>query len=115
MRQTLTSIVLSPASRILVKVYLQSHAYELSTLHCQTQEATTLKFSKTPAPNGEEGIVMAEITTGFCLLGTPFGSATFAAEFLDQKLEEVQQHADVITTRVEDLQTRLCLFLHFSI
>ena len=70
--------------------------------------------SKTPAPNGE-GLVMAEITTGFCLLGTPFGSATFAAEFFDQKLEEVQQHADVITTGVEDLQTRLCLFLHFSI
>jgi hypothetical protein len=48
-------------------------------------------FSTTPHPTDKTAPgIPAELTTGFRLLGQPVGSATFASDFFDRRIDDVK-------------------------
>ena len=55
--------------------------------------------------------IPAELTTGFRLLGSPVGSPTFAREFFNDKLSNVQTSITLLSAAITDPQTKLRLFL----
>ena len=59
-------------------------------LHDSVKEALYKWSISTPATSNSEA-QLAEITTGFRLLGTPVGSAEYAEQFFEKKVEEVHQ------------------------
>ena len=71
-------------------------------------EHTIAKYSTKPSPNGPN--IPVELTSGFRLLGSPIGSTTFANEFFDDQLKEMERTAHSISTHIPDLHTRLKLF-----
>ena len=56
-----------------------------------------------------------ELTQGYRLLGTPVGSITFAIEYINEKLEEIQQQTDAIHLAISDPQTRYKIFMECTI
>jgi hypothetical protein len=51
-----------------------------------------------------------KLTTGFCLLGSPVGLPTFARDFFNNQLSDVQNCITLLSTAITDPQTKLCLF-----
>ncbi len=56
-----------------------------------------------------------ELTTGFCLLGTPVGSSDFAQEYYDEQITTVNKALKNLNKAIPDLHTRLKLFSHCTI
>ena len=76
-------------------------------------ELTINTFSQAATPTSTEhptGTCGVEVTTGFRLLGTPVGSASFAATFFEQQVEEVRTMVASLESSIPDLQTRLRMF-----
>ena len=68
-------------------------------------------FSTTPHPTNKTAPdIPVELTTGFRLLGQPVGSATFATEFFDHRIDDVKKNITSLLDNITDQQTRLRLF-----
>ena len=68
-------------------------------------------FSTTPHPTDKTAPdIPVELTTGFRLLGQPVGSATFATEFFDHRIDDVKKNITSLLDNITDQQTRLRLF-----
>ena len=72
---------------------------------------TIVKYSL--QPNKSDHLappIPAELTTGFCLLGSPVGSPTFAREFFNDQLSDVQTKITLLSEAITDPQTKFRLF-----
>jgi hypothetical protein len=68
-------------------------------------------FSTTPHPTDKTAPdIPVELTTSFRLLGQPVGSATFATEFFDRRIDDVKKNVTSLLGNITDQQTRLRLF-----
>jgi hypothetical protein len=54
--------------------------------------------------------IPAELTTGFCLLGSPAGSPAFAREYFNTQLIDIQTCNTTMSTAITDRHTKLRLF-----
>jgi hypothetical protein len=54
--------------------------------------------------------IPADLTTGFRLLGSPVGSPTFAREFFNDQLRDIQTKITLFSEAIIDPQTKLRLF-----
>jgi hypothetical protein len=70
--------------------------------------ATLQKYSIQQLPHNATKPI--ELTTGFCLLGTPVSSHTFADNFYDNRLTEIFSSLDPLEQAIPDIHTRLKLF-----
>jgi len=70
-----------------------------------------MSFSTTPHPTNKTAPeIPVELTTGFRLLGQPIGSATFASDFFDRRIDGVKKIITSLLDNITDQQTRLRLF-----
>ena len=60
--------------------------------------------------NHSAPLILAELTSGTRLLGSPVGSPTFAREFFNDQLSNVQTKITILSEAITDPQTKLRLF-----
>jgi hypothetical protein len=69
---------------------------------------TIATFSTSPHPTGTTApAIPVELTHGFCLLGHPVGSATFANEFFTKCISVVKKCIISLNNSISDQQTKL--------
>jgi hypothetical protein len=74
---------------------------------------TIATFLTTPHPTDTTApAIPVELTHGFCLLGHPLGSATFANKFFTKCISVVKKCIISLNNSISDQQTKLCLFSH---
>jgi hypothetical protein len=72
---------------------------------------TIAEFSTQPHPTDKSAPALpVELTTGFCLLGQPFGSPTFATEYFSSRVSAIKDCLSSLSTSITDEQAKLRLF-----